>query len=61
MVVRVCDICQKNYPRVHIKHNIKAKRFYVLTWGWDKIDVCQDCLDKIIKAKEESEDASSTL
>lgn len=59
MVVRVCDICQKNSPRVQIKYKCKAKRFYMLaldSYGWERIDICQDCLGKIIKAKEEEVD-----
>ena len=61
MVIRVCDICQKNYPKVKIKYKIKAKRNWPLYDMWEKIDVCEECLNKIIVAKEESEDDSNTL
>lgn len=53
MKVHVCDLCKKNYPDLKIKY--KAKRSWVLWYesGWDRIELCNECLDKIIKAKSE--------
>lgn len=60
MILRVCDICKKNNPNVKIKYKYRAKRFwkewYEGGWeksGWKKIELCQECLDKIINAKSE--------
>ena len=57
MKLHVCDICKKNSPDAKIKYKYKAKRFWCLWWegGWERIEFCQKCLDKIINA--ESEDA----
>ena len=48
----VCDLCKKNSPDAKIKYKYKAKHFWY-SWyedGWMKIELCQDCLDKIIEA-----------
>jgi len=47
----MCDICKKNYPDVKIKYKYKAKKWS--SWGeegWSRIELCQECLDKIINA-----------
>lgn len=55
MRLHVCDICKKNSPDAKIKYKYKAKRFWCLWWenGWEKIELCQECLDKIINAESE--------
>lgn len=56
MTLHVCGLCKKNSPDVKIKYKYKAKRFWY-SWyegGWERIELCQECLDKIIK--EESEE-----
>ena len=56
--INVCDICKKNVPDAKIKYKYRAKKVWYL-WhesGWEKIELCQECLDKIIEAdKVESE------
>jgi hypothetical protein len=56
MILRVCDICKKNDPDAKIKYKYKAKRFWWLghEGGWEQIELCQECLDKIIKAEKEN-------
>lgn len=58
MNVRVCDICKKNYPDAKIKYKYRAKRFWCLWYedGWERIEICQECLDKIIQTKSEVEE-----
>lgn len=56
MKIEVCDLCKKEYPDAKIKYKYRAKHFWC-SWyegSWERIDLCQRCLDKIIKAKEES-------
>ena len=55
MKLHVCDLCKKNSPDAKIKYKYKAKRFWCLWYesGWEKIELCQECLDKIIKAESE--------
>lgn len=55
MILQVCDLCKKNNPDAKIKYKYKAKHFW-WSWyegGWEKIELCQECLDKIIKAESE--------
>lgn len=56
--IHVCDICKHNQPDAKIKYKYRAKEAW-MSWydnGWKKIELCQDCLDKIIEAdKAESE------
>lgn len=61
MYIHVCDICKKNSVDVKIKYKYKAKRFWESWHGyeWEKIELCQECLDKIIKAESEVQDADS--
>lgn len=55
---RICDICKKELTRhgdLQIKY--KAKRQWV-SWhesGWDSIDICERCLNRIISAKERND------
>lgn len=55
MILQVCDICKKNKPDAKIKYKYKAKhvRYLWFECGWEKIELCQECLDKIIKAESE--------
>lgn len=59
MILRVCDLCKKNNPDAKIKYKYRAKRFW-WSWhegGWEKIELCQECLDKIIKAENEPQES----
>lgn len=50
MKQRVCDLCKKRYPDARIKYKYKAKRRWV-SWyedGWNRIELCENCLKKII-------------
>ena len=56
MKLEVCDLCRKNSPDAKIKYKYKAKKFFnYVPWlesgGWIKIELCQECLDKIIEGK----------
>lgn len=58
MIMRVCDICKHNPPDAKIKYKYRAKKAWY-SWyerRWEKIELCQDCLDKIIEADKESEE-----
>ena len=54
MKMHVCDICKHNPPDAKIKYKYRAKKAW---YSWDKkkywvqIELCQNCLDKIIKAR----------
>ncbi len=55
--MHVCDICKDNFPDAKIKYKYRAKKVWY-SWyerGWDRIELCQDCLDKIIEADKENE------
>ena len=55
MNLRVCNLCKKNPPDAKIKYKYKAKLFWY-SWyegGWERIELCKECLDKIIKAESE--------
>lgn len=54
----VCDLCKKNSPDAKIKYKYKAKHFWYSLGetGWDRIELCQDCLDKIIEADKAGEE-----
>lgn len=54
MKIRVCDLCGEESPDAKIKYKYKAKRYWC-SWyesGWKKIELCNECLEKIIKAGE---------
>lgn len=61
MVKRVCDLCKINYPDAKIKYKYRAKKMWYSFHEseWEKIELCSNCLDKIIRAKEEV-DANDT-
>ena len=53
MLRRVCDVCLNNPPSFKIKY--KAKQLSRVDWvegRWEKIELCEWCLRKIIGAKE---------
>lgn len=53
MKINMCDICKKNYPDVKIKYKYKAKKWSMGCSGiecWNRIELCQECLDKIVNA-----------
>ena len=58
MILRVCDICKKNNPNAKIKYKYKAKHFWQAFYesGWERIELCQECLDKIINAEKENKE-----
>lgn len=48
----LCDICKK--PKANFKIQYKAKKKHSSPWVgtfWEDIDICEECLKKIIKAK----------
>ena len=50
MLRRVCDVCLNNPPTFKMKY--KAKRLSKVDWTsvkWEKIELCERCLDKIIE------------
>ena len=53
MKIHVCDLCKKNELDANIKYKYKAERRWWSWYGyeWDRIELCQECLDKIIKAR----------
>ena len=57
--MHVCDICKRNQPDAKIKYKYRAKKDWY-SWyekGWNRIELCQDCLYKIIEVdKRESEE-----
>ena len=52
MKMHVCDICKRNQADAKIKYKYRAKKewYSLYDYGWDEIELCQDCLDKIIEA-----------
>ena len=52
----ICDICKENYPDAKIKYKYRAKRHWSSWWeeSWYRIELCQECLDKIIKGVQEN-------
>ena len=59
MIKRVCDLCEKESPYVKLEYKYKAKReWYSVPFcesGWERIELCERCLEAIIKAKESAE------
>ena len=50
----LCDICKK--PKTDYKIQYKAKKKVFCFMGgpaWEDIDICEECLKKIIKAKDQ--------
>ena len=50
---RACDLCKRElYMDGDMKFNYKAKVQWSswYEWGWEKADICSDCLDRIIHA-----------
>ena len=56
---RACDLCKKEMGSgadVKIKYKAKRKWWaYPCDEGWERIDICADCLEKIIKVVKEGE------
>lgn len=51
-VVNLCDICGRDIVDVKIKYEAKRKRILIFPYKtWNDIDLCEDCLSKIIKVK----------
>lgn len=58
ITMHVCDLCKRNQPDAKIKYKYRAKKAWS-SWcdnGWDRIELCQDCLDKIIQAEKEEDE-----
>lgn len=54
MYMHVCDLCKKKSPDAKIKYKYKAKKFFwcpVDSYGWVRIELCNECLENIIAAK----------
>lgn len=45
----VCDICMRRYPSAKIKYKYRAKKCCYLDFEtcWEKIVLCEDCLNRI--------------
>lgn len=54
MKITVCDICEQKYPDAKIKYKYRGKKWDRSFERWKRVELCQDCLDKII-AKTSSE------
>ena len=57
MSKRVCDVCLHNSPTFKMKY--KAKQLNRYNWlenKWEKVELREWCLDRIINAKEEIEE-----
>lgn len=55
MILEVCDICRKNEPTHKIKYKAE-KRIFSFDGSmsmWTKIDICDECLRKIVNVAEE--------
>ena len=54
-----CDICKDriigDHGDIRIKYRAKRKWYLWYEGYWNRIDVCANCLNSIIKAKEESD------
>lgn len=52
-----CDICKNKIigddGDVRIKYHAKMRWWLWYEGGWKRIDICAECLDKIISAKED--------
>ncbi len=57
--VIICDICKDKIigddGDIIIKCRAKRRWFLWYEGGWNRIDICANCLTKIIKAKEGSD------
>lgn len=55
----LCDICKNKViggqGDVRIKYHAKRKWFLWHEEGWERIDICASCLEKIILAREGEE------
>ena len=57
MLKRVCDVCQHNLPTFKMKY--KAKQLNRANWlenKWEKIELCEWCLNRIISVREKIEE-----
>jgi len=57
MTKKVCDLCEARYPDAKIKYKYKAKRRW-FSWyeeRWERIELCEECLKKIIYAEDKAE------
>ena len=54
-----CDICKEKIigddGDIRIKYRAKRKWYLWYEGGWNRIDICANCLTKIISAKERSD------
>ena len=57
--VIICDICREKIFNddgdINIKYQAKRKWYLWCEGGWERIDICANCLNKIISAKKENE------
>lgn len=55
-----CDICKNkiigNDGDIIIRYKAKRRWYLWMEGGWEKIDICANCLRLIIKAGEEGEE-----
>lgn len=56
MKVRICDLCKKQFGNegdVKFKYKAKKRWYCFDEAGWEKLDICSECINKIIAAKED--------
>ena len=55
--INLCDICKEKIigddGDIRLKYRAKRKWYLWDESGWERIDICNKCLNKIILAKEE--------
>lgn len=59
MIIRVCDICEQNMPNISIEYSVNATKVESMLGvpvEGGHVDICDKCLKKIIKAKENKEE-----
>ena len=59
MKIRVCDFCQVRYPDAKIKYKAEKRTGFGDVRYWEKVELCERCLNKIINATTEDKKIES--
>lgn len=51
---RICDLCGKPLDYRSRVFKVKEYKSFRDSWWWERIDVHDDCLEKLLKAKHEA-------